>query len=96
MRENQNGEKKKNPFLTAAQEIGWEFLLSVISFAVGALILWACGMDFETIMESDWALILGCGVFIVVFVAVYALVNAIKNRKKAKKVVETENEKKIP
>ena len=53
-------------------------------------------MDFETIMESDWALILGCGVFIVVFVAVYALVNAIKNRKKAKKVAETENEKKIP
>ncbi len=79
----QNG-NKKNPFLTAVQEIGWEVLLTVGCFGLGALILWAVGVDFETIMESDWAVILGCGVFIVVFVAVYALVNFIKSRKKDK------------
>ena len=84
MQDNDNNEKKKNSFLKAVQEIGWEFLLTVLCFGIGALILWACGADMETIMENEWVVILGCGVFIGVFIAVYALVSFIKNRKKPK------------
>jgi uncharacterized membrane protein len=77
-------DKKKSPFWTAVQEIGWEVLLTVVCFGIGALILWACGMDLETIMENDWVVVLGCGVFLVLFVAVYALVSFIKSRKRNK------------
>ena len=79
-----NGDKKKSPFGVAIQELGLELLLTVLCFGIGALIFWACGADMETIMENEWVVILGCGVFIGVFIAVYALVSFIKNRKKPK------------
>ena len=89
-------DKQSSPFLKAVKELGWEFLLTVISFGIGALILWACGMDLQTIMETDWAVILGCGVFVAVFIAVYALTSAIKNRKKSKNNNQTQEDEKIP
>lgn len=91
-----NGNKKKSPFGVAIQELGLELLLTVVCFGIGALILWACGMDLQTILENDWAVVIGFGIILVLFVVGYAVVASIKKRKDAKKDNQTDEKKKFP
>ena len=53
-------------------------------------------MDLQTILENDWAVVIGFGIILVLFVVGYAVVASIKKRKDAEKGDQTDEKKKFP
>ncbi len=77
--------KDKKKLKEALLEGLLEIVLTVICFGIGALIVSAFGVDFDTLnTEFDWVILLGCAVFLVLFVLVYAFVQWLKKISKNK------------
>ena len=78
--------KDRKRFKDALLEGLLEFVLSLVCFGLGALIVALCGFG-ERIADMDFELIvlLGIVVALAVFAAVYALVQGVKKWVKAKK-----------
>jgi hypothetical protein len=71
--------KVKEAFFDALLEI----VLTLIFFGVGALIVSAFGVDFDTLnTEFDWVILLGCAVFLVLFLLVYAFIQWLKRTRR--------------
>ena len=75
--------KRKSRFREIMLEIICELALTLVCFALGALILHLFGIGGKELLntDSDLVVLVGVGIILAIFVAVYFLVQLIKKKK---------------
>ena len=76
--------KRKSRFREIMLEIICALALTLVCFALGALILHLFGIDGKELlnMDSDLVVLVGVGMFLAIFIVSYFLVQFIKKKKK--------------